>query len=93
MISISVTFSSINIRSATFGVKLGVLFAAAKLIALSFIIITGIWYAAMGHIDNFKDPWENTTTNPGSIALATVNAYFAYTGWYANVRRIKTLVI
>ena len=57
------------------------IFAAAKLIALSFIIITGIWYAALGHLENFQDPWANMATSPGPIALATVNAYFAYTGW------------
>ena len=34
-----------------------------------------------GNTDNFNNPWENTSTNPGQIALGAVNAYFAYKGW------------
>ena len=33
-----------------------------------------------GNTDNFNNPWENTNTNPGQIALGAVNAYFAYKG-------------
>ena len=35
----------------------------------------------LGHTDNFKNPWDNTTTDPGKVAMATLNAYFAYKGW------------
>ncbi len=75
------TFTAVNVRSATIGVKLGVLFAAAKLLALAFIITIGIWYAFKGNLETFHDPWANMATTPGPIALATIDAYFAYTGW------------
>ena len=62
------------------GAKLGILFTVGKLIALLVIIITGIVYMALGHTNSFKDPWKNTTTSPGKVAMATLNAYFAYKG-------------
>ena len=78
---ISVTFAIINATNVKIGAKLGILFTVGKLIALLVIIITGIVYMALGHTNSFKDPWKNTTTSPGKVAMATLNAYFAYKGW------------
>lgn len=78
---VTVTFATINITNIRFGAKLGIVFAFGKLIALLAIIVTGLVYMGFGHTENFSDPWKNTITDPGKVATATLNAYFAYKGW------------
>ena len=39
-----------------------------------------IWLT--GHTDNFEHAFNNTSNEPGSIALAVLDGYFAYKGWY-----------
>jgi len=34
-----------------------------------------------GHVENFKNPFANTSTDPGAIALSSLDGYFAYKGW------------
>ena len=74
-------YAILNCKSTKLGTKLGVTFSTSKIIALVFIIIPGVGHMIAGNTDNFNNPWENTSTNPGQIALGAVNAYFAYKGW------------
>lgn len=39
---------------------------------------------SLGSTQNFDEPFKNTNTDAGSIALAVLDGYFAYKGWYVN---------
>ena len=74
-------YAFLNCRSTKLGTKLGLVFSVSKIIALLFIIITGAGYMLAGNTDNFRQPWRNSSSSPGQVALGAINAYFAYKGW------------
>lgn len=43
-----------------------------------------------GHTENFREPFEGTTKNPGQIALGFYSGLFSYAGWYEYNDIIKT---
>ena len=69
----------------------------AKLIAIAFIVILGLWQLIVGgdyfpfvlksffalpdHINNFTQSFSCTSTNPGDIALAFYALLWSYNGW------------
>jgi len=58
-----------------------------KIIALIFIIITGLVFLIMGHSEHLslKNSFHGTVTDPGRISLAFYSGIFSYTGWnYLN---------
>ncbi|XP_012266786.1 Y+L amino acid transporter 2 [Athalia rosae] len=60
-------------------------FMFAKVTALVVIIITGLTWLALGHTENFESPFEDTTADPGKIAVAFCSGIFSYSGWnYLN---------
>ena len=67
--------------SAIAGTRAQTLFTVAKVTALIIIVIGGIVAMVQGNTDNFKNAFEGTNTNPGSIALSILDGYFAYKGW------------
>jgi len=59
------------------------IFTYAKLLALFIIIMTGFVQLGRGKTENFT--WENTETDPMTIALSFYSGLFAYNGWnYLN---------
>ncbi|KAK7864127.1 hypothetical protein R5R35_007645 [Gryllus longicercus] len=61
------------------------MFMFTKIIALLIIIIAGLVYFFLGHSSNFTNSFENTTTDPGKIAVAVYSGIFSYSGWnYLN---------
>ncbi|VUZ44260.1 unnamed protein product, partial [Hymenolepis diminuta] len=39
----------------------------------------------MGSVDSFDDPFANSNTSPGSMALAFYQGFWAFSGWnYLN---------
>ncbi|KAF5306758.1 hypothetical protein FQA39_LY01516 [Lamprigera yunnana] len=71
-----------NVKATT---KIQNVFMFCKVGALIIVILTGVTWMCMGHLENFHDVFEGTTTNPGKIAKAFYSGIFSYSGWnYLN---------
>lgn len=55
--------------------------SVGKVVACIVVILGGIYQLSLGNTKNLTNIFENTTTNPGSIALAFYNGLWAYDGW------------
>ena len=51
----------------------------AKVFALIIICITGVIQLSKGHVEHFT--WDDTETNPATLALSLYSGLFAFTGW------------
>ncbi|XP_018574726.1 Y+L amino acid transporter 2 [Anoplophora glabripennis] len=66
-------------------IKLQNVFMFCKIAALVGVILIGVVWMSLGNMDNFKNSFEGTTTNPGKIAKAFYSGIFSYSGWnYLN---------
>lgn len=52
-----------------------------KIAALVLVIIIGVVWMGMGNVQNFKNSFDGTNTNPGQIAKAFYSGIFSYSGW------------
>ncbi|XP_048752301.1 Y+L amino acid transporter 2-like isoform X2 [Ostrea edulis] len=60
-------------------------FTITKVLALVIIIVTGMVYLYIGDRESFKEPFENSETELGRIALSFYSGLFSYAGWnYLN---------
>ncbi|XP_003425021.1 b(0,+)-type amino acid transporter 1 [Nasonia vitripennis] len=73
----------INLRSVKLFVKVQNVFTVCKIAACILVIVGGIWWLATGHTELLSDPFFNTTTKPGEIALAFYGGLWSYDGWTA----------
>lgn len=68
-----------------FGRKAGAMvanvFTAAKLLALTMIIIIGWAWLGKGHVENFQHAFESSSTNGLDYGTAMYMALFSYNGW------------
>lgn len=56
-----------------------------KIAALVIVIIAGVVWMSMGHMENFDKPFDNTETDPGKLSIAFYSGIFSYAGWnYLN---------
>ncbi|KAI0215204.1 Large neutral amino acids transporter small subunit 1 [Lamellibrachia satsuma] len=78
---IIVSLAFVNAFSTIWAIRVQVVFTFCKVCALLVVIIVGAVQLGKGHVENFKDPFANTSTNPGAIALSSLDGYFAYKGW------------
>jgi amino acid transporter len=64
-----------------------------KIAALVLIIIVGIgWMLIMERYENFKEPFKDSETDLGKLAVAFYSGIFSYAGWnYLNCEYIKIL--
>lgn len=61
------------------------IFTLTKLFAVLIIVIAGVYYLCIGHVEHFVDPMKGTEWGPGNIALAFYSGLFSYSGWnYLN---------
>lgn len=57
----------------------------AKVGALVLIVLVGVAWMFMGNTENFSQPFKNTETDPGKLAIAFYSGIFSYAGWnYLN---------
>uniref|UniRef100_A0A1B0CP74 Amino acid transporter n=5 Tax=Lutzomyia longipalpis TaxID=7200 RepID=A0A1B0CP74_LUTLO len=71
-----------DIKSTT---KLQNVIMFAKVAALVIIVIVGVTWMCMGHMENFEGLFDNTETDPGKLSVAFYSGIFSYAGWnYLN---------
>ncbi|KAI5632248.1 amino acid permease domain-containing protein [Phthorimaea operculella] len=76
--------TAINCLSVRWTMRIQDVFTSSKLLALVVIIISGIYYMGIGHLENFDNPFAGDYS-AGSIALAFYSGLFAFGGWnYLN---------
>lgn len=80
--TLCITFLAIvNACSVRWATRIQDLFTAAKLLALTIIIITGMTLIGLGNVEYFENAFEGTTTDVGKLSLAVYSGLFAYAGW------------
>ncbi|XP_075439076.1 Y+L amino acid transporter 2-like [Ascaphus truei] len=75
------TLTFINCVHVRWGTRVQDVFTYAKILALLMIISVGLVKIGQGATDNIKAPFEGSTTNVGSMALALYSALYSYSGW------------
>ncbi|XP_018323198.1 Y+L amino acid transporter 2 [Agrilus planipennis] len=71
-----------NVKATT---RLQNVFMFCKIGAVVLVILVGITWMGMGHLENFANPFDGGTTNPGKLAKAFYSGIFSYSGWnYLN---------
>ena len=71
-----------NVKSTTLVQDI---FAAAKVLALIIIILTGFAWIALGNVENLQDTMEHTKYSLGYLSEAFYAGVFSYAGWnYLN---------
>lgn len=71
----------INCAYVKWGTLVQDIFTYAKLLALLLIIVVGLLAIFTGETKSFDSPFEDSTTDPGALALALYSALFSYSGW------------
>ncbi|XP_011495307.1 PREDICTED: b(0,+)-type amino acid transporter 1-like isoform X2 [Ceratosolen solmsi marchali] len=74
----------INMTSVKLYVRMQNIFMIFKIGACMLVIVGGIWWLATGHTELLNEPFKDSTTSPGQIALAFYSGLWAYDGWSAS---------
>ncbi|KAK3921848.1 Large neutral amino acids transporter small subunit 2 [Frankliniella fusca] len=82
---VTCVLTAINCYNVKWATRVQDLFTGTKLLALVVIILTGLYALGAGKTENFQQPFQNTITSPGYIALSFYSGLFSYAGWnYLN---------
>ena len=71
----------INLTSVKLFVKIQNVFVVCKVGACVLVIGGGAYWLASGRTELLREPFKNTTSSPGNIALAFYSGLWAYDGW------------
>ncbi|KAF5394082.1 Y+L amino acid transporter [Paragonimus heterotremus] len=75
------TLSFINCYHVTWATKLSIIFTTCKVVALLLIISFGSYYLAQGNVISFRNSFEDSAFNPGALADAFYQGFWAFAGW------------
>nr|AKN21452.1 slc7a-8 [Schmidtea mediterranea] len=79
------SIAAINCYSVKWATRATVFFTISKVLALLIIIVIGFYKLFRGNVLSFTDPFADSNTSPGSLALAFYQGFWAYAGWnYLN---------
>lgn len=73
--------TAINCYNVKWATRVQDLFTGTKLLALVVIILAGLYALGAGKTENFQQPFQDTITSPGYIALSFYSGLFSYAGW------------
>ncbi|XP_072297323.1 Y+L amino acid transporter 2-like [Eucyclogobius newberryi] len=71
----------INCAYVKWGTLVQDVFTYTKLLALLLIIVVGLLAMFTREMKSFDRPFEDSTTDPGAVALALYSALFSFSGW------------
>lgn len=75
------TIMLLNCYSTKLAARLQIITTLAKVAALFVVIIGGLYRIGMGHTDVLSTGFDESTTEPSTIALSFYDALWAYDGW------------
>ncbi|CAL8089231.1 unnamed protein product [Calicophoron daubneyi] len=75
------TLCFVNCYRVSWSTKLSVIFTASKVAALLLIVMFGGYYLSQGSISSFREPFEDSATSPGALAMAFYQGFWAFSGW------------
>ena len=82
---VTCVLTAINCYNVKWATRVQDLFTGTKLLALVVIILAGVYALGAGKTENLTEPFQNTITSPGYIALSFYSGLFSYAGWnYLN---------
>lgn len=70
--------NSVSVKAAT---KIQDIFTIAKVLALSVIIITGLYVLATGHTQNYQNAFEDSNWGFTAIATSYYQGFVSFAGW------------
>ncbi|TPP58463.1 Large neutral amino acids transporter small subunit 1 [Fasciola gigantica] len=71
----------VNLMKVRWAARIQDVFTAAKLLALTLIIVTGTVLLGMGKVENFDDLFASKPIGASDVSLALYSGLFAYVGW------------
>ncbi|THD21111.1 Blood-brain barrier large neutral amino acid transporter [Fasciola hepatica] len=71
----------VNLMKVRWAARIQDVFTAAKLLALTLIIVTGAVLLGMGKVENFEDLFASKPIGASDVSLALYSGLFAYVGW------------
>lgn len=80
-IAVIAIFTALNCFSGVLAAKLNNVFTIIKFLALGLIIVIGFVFLGNGSTENFRKPFEGTTTDIGKIGYGMYFLLFTYGGW------------
>jgi len=77
--------TAINCQNVKWATRVQDAFSVTKVFALIVVIIAGLVYLGGGHMHNWTEPFQDSSTSPGRIVLAFYSGLFSFAGWnYLN---------